>query len=1153
MSAGLRSGHAEAAGARRVGVTPVAGRSHPDVPAARPARRRLGRRLSRRVFDDVFPRLAGAIAAHIPAAPLGDVRDAALVLLFRLLFILYAEGRLLLPAADRRYQPNGLGSIRDDVGARRRRGEAFSATGVCYWAVFGRLCCAINAGDPAIGLPAYGGGLFDPRRTPLLTKISLDDAVMADVIDALSFEPTPRACTAIDYGALSVQDLGAVYEQLLELELVRDGAAIVVRPDVSARRTSGGYYTPGDLVALIIRETVGPLVAERMEAFAATADQGLDPAERLLDLKICDPAMGAGHFLVSLVDFLTERVIAVMTQAEAVAASADYMSPRRARIAAARIAILREAQARGVTIDPARLDDRHIVRRMVAARCVYGVDKNPMAVELAKAALQLHTFIPGAPLVFLDHHLRCGDSLFGLSLRDGIAKAAALGSPLLLQVPAARANGAAAAMQTIDGESDAGIASHRAAEVFAAVQEMTAPLDALLSLLHAFDWLDAGKEDQARQLIAEERFFNWEAAFPGVWPARARRSTGPGDLVTSGGFDAVIGNPPWDRMKLQQVEWFAARRRDIAMAPRAADRGRMIAALKASNDPLAQDYARASARAEAAARRARASGDYPLLSGGDVNLYSLFVERAMALLKPHGLVGVLVPSGIASDKTAAPFFAGVATRGRLKVLYDFENRRTRFGAEPFFPAVDGRFKFCVFVASPEPLATPAQCAFFLQDVSELADPQRCFPLTAQDFARVNPNTGTAPVFRNRRDADLTTLIYTRVSVLVDRSANRNLRGGGQDAGAMPLAGAAVFPSPAGRGGGPQGEASQPRSTAEVKAWPVRYMTMFHMTNDSHLFRTRAELVTKEKARPIGGNRWRSEGGLWLPLYEGKMAQAFDHRAASVVVNLHNPHRPAQPQPATWAQHQDPAWLPQPQYFVAASRCGWAPDETWVLGFKEITSPTNERTFIAALFPAVAFGNKIPLLRATGTDRRTQLLCANLNSIVFDFVTRQKIQGQTLNRFIVEQLPVIPPDHYGRRFGDRTAAQIVTDAVLELSYTSHDMAPFAADMGFTDPVGAVRPPFAWEDERRVALRAKLDAVFFHLYGVTGRDDVRYIYSTVPIVERNEVARHGRYLSRDLCLAWMDALEAGEGGGWSEESPIVREDRTHGLRYGPHPTR
>jgi hypothetical protein len=543
----------------------------------------------------------------------------------------------------------------------------------------------------------------------------------------------------------------------------------------------------------------------------------------------------------------------------------------------------------------------------------------------------------------------------------------------------------------------------------------------------------------------------------------------------------------------------------------------MIAALTASGDPLAQDYAKASARAEAAAHMARACGDYPLLSGGDVNLYSLFVERAMVLVNPRGVVGLLVPSGIASDKTAAKFFQGVATGGRLKALYDFENRRTRFGGEPFFPDVDSRFKFCVFVASPEPLDAPARCAFFLQDVSELADAERCFPLTAENFACVNPNTGTAPVFRTRRDADLTTAIYRRLPVLVDRSTN-----GGGVAGLVPAT--SVIGTPCQPIGGP---GTSPATTpCEVRAWPVRYMTMFHMTNDSHLFRTKAELVEQENAHPVGNNRWQSPDGLWLPLYEGKMAQAFDHRAASVAVHLHNRHRPAQPEPATRAQHQDPAWLPEPQYWVEASRCGWSPDETCVLGFKEITSPTNERTVVAALFPAVAFGNKIPLLRSTGADRRAHLLCANLNSIVFDFVTRQKIQGQTLNRFIVEQLPVIPPHHYGRRFGAMTAAEIVRDAVLELTYTSRDMAPFAADMGHVDAARAPGPPFAWDDERRLALRAKLDAVYFHLYGVTGRDDIRHVYSTFPLAGRNEAARYGRHLSRDLCLAWMDALEEGE---------------------------
>ena len=200
---------------------------------------------------------------------------------------------------------------------------------------------------------------------------------------------------------------------------------------------------------------------------------------------------------------------------------------------------------------------------------------------------------------------------------------------------------------------------------------------------------------RARELVAEERFLNWQVVFPGVWSDW--ESAG-----LSGGFDAIIGNPPWDRMKLQQVEWFAARRREIAMAQRAADRQRMADALQASGDPLAQDYTKAEARAEAAFRMARGSGDYPLLSGGDMNIYSLFVERATSLVKPDGMVGLLTPSGIASDKTAAPFFKGVAIGGRLRALYDFENRRTLFNAEPFFPDVDSRFKFCTLCFSPSP-------------------------------------------------------------------------------------------------------------------------------------------------------------------------------------------------------------------------------------------------------------------------------------------------------------------------------------------------------------------------------------------------------------------------------------------------------------------
>ena len=199
--------------------------------------------------------------------------------------------------------------------------------------------------------------------------------------------------------------------------------------------------------------------------------------------------------------------------------------------------------------------------------------------------------------------------------------------------------------------------------------------------------------EEARCLIKEEDFFNWQVAFPGVWTEWEMSGW-------MGGFDAVIGNPPWDRIKLQQNEWFESRDRKVSMARGKPEREHLISEMEKSGDPLARDFRKASERAAAATRMARSCGDYPLLSGGDVNLYSLFVERAMTLAKPEGMIGLLVPSGIATGKTAAKFFSSMSTEGRLKALYDFENRRSRHNAPPFFADVHGQFKFCVFNREP---------------------------------------------------------------------------------------------------------------------------------------------------------------------------------------------------------------------------------------------------------------------------------------------------------------------------------------------------------------------------------------------------------------------------------------------------------------------
>ena len=1100
---------------------------------------RVRSNLSELVFEKVFPELARAVAIAAPEAHLAQVRDAALIFLYRLLFILYAEDRDLLPVRDTRYDDYALrDKVRGDVGHRKDQNDTFSDSAARYWNAIDDLCLAIDQGDASIGLPPYNGGLFDRESMPLLEAIRLGDQVVANIIDALSFEQTEYGRRYINYRDLGVQQLGSIYERLLEYELVREEGEIVVRPNIFARKESGSYYTPDDLVGLIIKETVGSLVQRCMDNFESkTAEfsqnnlsddmrigllKEFDPGEKLLELKICDPAMGSGHFLVNLVDFLTDSVITAMAEAEATVE--NYISPLAERIDRIRNRIIANAQKRNWSINFEQLDDRHIIRRMVLKRCVYGVDKNPMAVELAKVSLWLHTFTVGAPLSFIDHHLRCGNSLFGMWVKAGIKKAERYGGSLLLEKPIKRAIRAAAPMQIIEDLTDAEISeAHRSADIFASVKEDTAPLEAFLSVVHAIDWLNIrdhddksafyaffqgilgdpvdisqGKSDikegktqserfsklfeKARKLIAKERFCNWQVMFPGVWSEWE-------DSELHGGFDAVVGNPPWDRIKLQEVEWFATRRPEIALAQRSDDRKRMVMELEEAGDPLAEDFNMAKEKAEHAARMARTCGDYTMLSGGDPNLYSLFVERAMKIVKPDGIIGLLVPSGIGSDKTAAKFFRILATERKLKALYDFENRRTRFNSPPFFPDVDSRFKFCVFVGSPIALPDPAQYAFFVQDISELEDPDRRFPLAVEDFDLVNPNTGTVPIFRSRRDAELTKGIYRRLPVLVDRSSGE-----------------------------------------EVKTWPVKYVRMFDMTNDSDLFRKRQELEEKEKAYPVDNNRFSSPESEWVPLYEGKMVQAFDHRAAKIIINLKNQHRPAQKKPATLEQHQDPNWLPDPQFWVAEEKIT-LPKTSFILGFKHVTATTNARSVIAALIPRVGAGNSLPVLSVDSCEKMSpvdaMIILANLNAIPLDFVARQKIQGQNLNLYIVEQLPVVPLAHFETvHFGPKTASEIICEAVLELVYTAHDMVSFARDAGYVDKNGNVKPPFQWDEEHRLRLRAKLDAVFFHLYGVTDRNDVRYIFSTFPIVESRETATYGTYLSCELCLAYMNALASGD---------------------------
>jgi hypothetical protein len=232
----------------------------------------------------------------------------------------------------------------------------------------------------------------------------------------------------------------------------------------------------------------------------------------------------------------------------------------------------------------------------------------------------------------------------------------------------------------------------------------------------------------------------------------------------SGGFDVVLGNPPWERVKLQDKEWFAERAPEIADAPNAAARKRMIADLEESDPAMYTGYQQGLREADGASHLIRTSGRYPLCGRGDVNTYAIFAETNRSLLSSRGHAGFIVPTGIATDFTTRDFFADLVDTKRLWSLYDFENRKG------IFPTVDSRVKFCLLtVTGAGKTAEDADFSFFALEVADLKDPERRFTLTPEDIALVNPNTRTCPIFRTRRDAEITTAIYRRVPVLIDET------------------------------------------------------------------------------------------------------------------------------------------------------------------------------------------------------------------------------------------------------------------------------------------------------------------------------------------------------------------------------------------------
>lgn len=1148
-------------------------------------------------------------------------------LIYRFIFLFVAEDRGLIPLSDiavsvrKRYDSYSIAYLRRLAGRRRgtRHGDLYAGLRVTF--------ACLEKGEPSLGIPALNGFLFSPENLTNLNGCKLANDALLSAIRGLCYTEENHILRPVDYRNLGTEELGSVYESLLELhpELNAEAFTFALKTFAgSERKTTGSYYTHPSLIRCLLDSALEPLLGEAMKK--------PDPEEALLSLKVVDPACGSGHFLIAAAHRIAKDLAVVRT--------GEGEPPPE---------ILREAL------------------RDVVANCIYGVDINPLAVELCKVALWLESLDPRKPLGFLDHRIKSGNSIIGATpelLKKGIPDDAF--KPVEGDDPAVASSIRRKNKEERKGQQDLFIIQEdrsdwrEAASAYATwaslpednigqVLEKARCYETLLdgrAIRHqhdladlwtaAFFWpltketydtvptqdvfrrlrdgaysLNGKTAGRVKALVDEHRFFHWHLEFPDVFMKRR-------------GFDCVLGNPPWERIKLQEKEFFAQRDPEIANAPNAAARKRLIANLPETNTTLWKAFAAAKRMAEGESHFLRTSCRYPLSAVGDLNTYQIFAGLFRELLSGKGRAGVIVPTGIATDDTNKQFFADLTAKRALVSLYDFENR------ENLFPDVDSRMKFCLLtLGGPNAAPGGTDFAFFLTNAAQLHESDRHFKLSAEEIALLNPNTRTCPIFRSKRDAEITKAIYRRVPVLINES---------------------------------KGDAGNP--------WGISFLRMFDMANDSHLFRTREQLEVD--GLELKGNIFEREGERYSPLYEAKMAHQFDHRWATYEGNGEDARDTTVP------EKSDPHWESLPRYWVAAreiylriaklpkgllsasrdndaslitlgmahwmfahwlqresgfsfeqavemlfsswkrfvarypfasvfaptqmgltgnnppcmnplgqeylpadpiggiscnerestawyaadpmavanyldfmtsfpldipvdlqvaseteavalaERCLEQSSPKWLMGFRDITNVTNERTVIAALISRVGVGHTAPLILSSQKSLRLAVFLANLCSVIFDFVARQKVGGTHLTYGYLRQFPALFPDTF-------TSADLVfiVPRVLELTYTAYEMRPFAEDVwAELYPNAAMRStmpePFHWDEERRFKIRCELDALYFHLYGIN-RDDADYILETFPIVKRKDIARYGEYRTKNLILEIYDAMQRAKEAG------------------------
>lgn len=1029
-----------------------------------------------------------------------DYFQELLRLVYRFIFLFNVEERGILhpednsKAAIQARQAYALGyalaRLRNTCLKRRARNHFTD-----QWQAIKVVFKGLEDGQPLLALPALGG-LFASHQCKFLDQSSLDNVFLLTAMESLRWANLAGTKTLIDYRNMDTEELGSVYESLLELVPEIDVHArkfgfVGITSEGStagnARKISGSYYTPDSLVQELIKSALEPVIEERIK-------QNPDnPTEALLAIRVIDPACGSGHFLLAAARKLAER-LAQLSAPEGAVKPKDY----------------RQA-----------LHD-------VIRNCIFGVDRNPMALELARTALWIEGFAEDEPLSFLDHHLQCGDALLGLmdlkALELGIPKDAfkplsgddnqvckELANQNAVELKDLEKKRTATAFKQVDEfiNKDNGLDALKAIEAMPerTTKQIAAKEQAYQQFLtqatesplrHAADMLlgaflinktaqnqqqvpttasvilellgENSQTHQQKRALATQAcqkgyVLHWPLAFPQVF--------------AQGGFDCVLGNPPWEHIELKEEEFFTQHHPDVAKAKNKAERTQRIqwlsegmlakhlfpeiphSEVEAENEKLIfNKYQVAKRTLDASSVFAHVSGDeggrYPLTGTGRVNTYALFSESISQMTSTQGRAGFIVPTGIATDDSTKAFFGNISQTGTLVSLYDFENR------EAIFESVHRSYKFCLLTLGQ---ATKAEFVFFATQVSQVYDSRRRFSLTPEEFRLINPNTLTCPVFRSERDAELTKKLYFAAPVLI----NENLKDG--------------------------------------NLWGISFMQGTHnMSSDSHLFQD-------------------APGEQLLPLYEAKMIHQFDHRWAT--------YSGSDSRDSNINEKQDAIFEVTPRYWIKLENVKNELDKKlwgkqWLFGWRGIARNNDERSVISSIFPYSGIGNSAHILIFNDAilTSKVSAFVANSSCLVLDFIARQKIGGANFNFYLPKQLPFFPPSTY-----DEVCLSFIVPRVLELTYTSNSLKDWAKDLSFEGS------PFKFDPERRALLRAELDAYYAKLYGLT-RDELRYILDpadvmgedypseTFRVLKNNEIKEFGEYRTRRLVLEAWDKLERGE---------------------------